>query len=220
MFLRAGFTGLLIATALARNASAATPTLPLSAGFDTGLDGWTIEAQTGRKTSGGNPGGYLETFIRPFDSDYGNVAHAPAAWLGNWTPLEHNASLAFDYKLISVGNAPYGYGWPQVFVSGPGGAATWGHGPPITQPSDWITYTAPIEQTPDWQLTSGTWSGLLANVTDLGIHFATVANNDYPQDLNGLDNVRFTGVPEPVSTGLLVACAACAGCAGCRRRGV
>lgn len=58
-------------------------------------------------------------------------------------------------------------------------------------------------------MNSGTWLGLLANVTQLQIPIELVTNNQIPgdTDIEGIDNVTLTGniapVPEPSSASLL-----------------
>jgi hypothetical protein len=55
-------TGLLLTVVSTRTLLSA-PILPLTSDFDSGTQGWTLDAQTGWISSGGNPGGYLQTFI-------------------------------------------------------------------------------------------------------------------------------------------------------------
>jgi hypothetical protein len=57
----------------------------------------------------------------------------------------------------------------------------------------------------DWTINSGTWSGLLANVTQLQIPMELVTNDTIPGDTDheGIDNVILsTSTPEPASLAL------------------
>jgi len=186
-----------VATVFSVSAAWATPTQSVTFDFANDPQGWTLEQQTGWVASGGNPGGHLETFTRPFDEDYGNQAHAPASWAGDWRDLEDRATITFDYRLFDPGEAVNDYGRPSLYLSNGTITARWEFGPDITDTTRWFSYSAPITLNSDWTVEGGTWEQLLQNVTDVRIAFTTVSNNWYPQDLNGLDNVGISIVPEP-----------------------
>ena len=58
-----------VATVFSVSAAWATPTQSVTFDFANDPQGWTLEQQTGWVASGGNPGGHLETFTRPFDEE-------------------------------------------------------------------------------------------------------------------------------------------------------
>jgi hypothetical protein len=66
---------------------------------------------------------------------------------------------------------------------------------------------APLIQSEGWTVTSGTWSGLLQDVTGLQIQMEIVGNT-HPgvtkTDVEGIDNIVLKTVPEPA--GLTLAC--------------
>ncbi len=44
-------------------------------------------------------------------------------------------------------------------------------------------------------MTSGTWTGLLANVTDMQIDIELVSNSSIPTDVEAIDNVAVVSKP-------------------------
>ena len=177
--------------------------------FDTGLDGWSGLASQGPASqyswgpTGGNPGGYFDFIDQSATS--GTIT-APTKFLGNWSALNGTGSLMWDAILFSTGGDPSSYGPFEADISGPGGPATFATSTNDTLVGQWITTTAPIIQA-DWTVTSGTWVGLLANVTSLNISIEDVTNVHTPTvqnpgDHDGIDNVVLQGpaiVPEPSS---------------------
>jgi hypothetical protein len=179
--------------------------------FDTGLDGWSGLASEGPASqyswgpTGGDPGGYFDFIDQSATS--GTIT-APAQYLGNLSSLNGTGILKWDQILFSTGGDPESYGF-EAQISGPGGSATFTSSIDDTVVGQWIAITAPINQS-SWTVNSGTWAGLLADVTSLNLSIEDVTNIHTPTvqdpgDHDGIDNV-FLGtasVPEPTSLTLL-----------------
>ena len=191
--------------------SAAQASTLASSTFDTGLDGWTSNTPTqiSFQSTGGNPGGYIQ-----FNDATGasTVVFAPAAFLGNYLS-EGVASISFDDNIIAETGVS-SVGRYEIDLSGPGGSASFfGAQPSTTYPTGWVNVDASITDatTPPtgWHVNSGTWQGLLANVTELEIPIELVTNDEIPgdTDVEGIDNVTLkngvASAPEPSTVWLL-----------------
>lgn len=162
--------------------------------FDTGMEGWTVNPSGGPGTasftwmaSGGNPGGYG----RYYENRVGNdVAVAPAAFLGDWSALDGVGKISYDMRLHSHGGGPIDY--PEFVIAGPGGSARVDVGPWGGPGYSWATYSAPISAS-SWTLLSGTWDGLLSDVTSFTIDMDLRSGIEYWN----VDNVAITYIPAP-----------------------
>jgi hypothetical protein len=167
-------------------------TVPVSSTFDAGFDNWSGNASF--SASGGNLGGYLSypgNTNLPAPSD----VIAPAQFLGDWSALNEVGRIQFDHRIFGLGGniqTIYPY---SVSLSGPGGSAQW-TGPTPTTGTDWIRFVIAVRQS-DWTLNSGTWSGLLSNVTSFRIRIEMAANLSTP-DQDGIDNVRVSTMANAV----------------------
>lgn len=164
--------------------------------FDSDLDGWTM-TDTGLewRSTGGNPGGYMDWSDFRTTTNNTEVVDAPAKFLGNWSSLDGVGYIEFDHKLFSTGVGPIS---PYaVFLSGPGGAASWtSPGPAGATP--WVTLRADLVEA-NWTLSSGSWSDLLSDVSSMRVRIELVGNTQ-GGDVAGMDNVRLVNaVPEPAS---------------------
>src|SRR6266536_3427464 len=167
----------------------AQATQPVISTFETDLECWTVDrGQFGWSATQGDPGGCLLASNAPAPA-YA-LAVAPAKFHGDWTSFNGRGTLSYSHKIFSIGGgmtftfAPY-----LITISGPGGLATWTNGTP-TSITEWTTVSAPITSSA-WRLTSGSWSGLLSNVTNLLIQIEQVGNvpANAPADVSGIDNV-------------------------------
>jgi hypothetical protein len=170
--------------------------------FDTSLDGWTSNtpSQISWSKTGGNPGGFIS--FEDTTNDW-TVVNAPATFLGNYSALNSVGTISFDHKIIAETGiqslSPY-----EVDLSGLGGSATWTGATPKGV-TGWVTLNVPLVQS-DWTINSGTWTGLLADVTQLQIPIELVTNDTIPGDTDheGIDNVILSSsAPEPASLTLL-----------------
>lgn len=186
-----------VAAALAAVSIGVSAAPPASSTFDTNIDGWTANTpDTSWASTDGNPGGYL----RFVDNTAGlALVEAPSKFLGDWSALNGVGSITYDHKIFDTGSiinfGPYG---ARVF--GPGGAASWNGATP-TGPTGWVTQTVALNAA-NWTVTSGTWNGLLSNVTDFQIVIELVGNPTLPGDITGLDNVAVV-IPEPETYAML-----------------
>jgi len=162
--------------------------------FETGTpDGWTSEGDGIYywESGTGNPGGCM----RVDDDATGNMnrAFAPLKFLGNWSLAGATDTLKADIFLHKIATTYVTSNF--VFrIAGPGGQATAILSP--TPASDvWTHYKVSLSST-DWQLNSGTWNGLMQNVTTLIVTMEYISGDEY----NRLDNVSlsFTPVLQPV----------------------
>jgi hypothetical protein len=180
--------------------------------FDTGLDGWTGDPSQGPASqyswgpSGGNPGGYFN-FIDQAPTS--GTIDAPSQFRGNWSSYNGTGTLSWDHIIFSTGGDVTSYGPFQANISGPGGSAQFTTAVNDSVVGQWLTVTAPIKQT-DWSLTSGTWTGLLADVTSLSIVIELVTNGFTPSpthegDHDGIDNVILANSAVPEPSGLTLA---------------
>jgi PEP-CTERM motif len=185
--------------------------------FDNDLGGWTSNtpAQVTWSSTGGNPGGFAN-FLDATGA--GTYIIAPSQYLGDYQTLGLNGTgtISFDHKIIAetgvIQYNPY-----EVFLAGPGGAATW-EGSTPTGLTPWVTQTATLNTSDGWTVTSGSWSGLMNNVTSLEIQIELVKNQDNSVDQEGIDNVALTAVPEPGSVTLAAVGLSCIGFMAWRRR--
>lgn len=153
-----------------------------------GLGDWSFQDTGGTSNpgSGGNSGGFCQV------GDGSNLSYvfAPSRFLGNWSPFDGTGFLSVDVRVINGGSA-----WLSVpeFIrlSGPGGVAVASMNTAQLPPASrlWKTFTFPL-QPATWTMISGTWAGLLADVTEwrLQAEFMGVT------ETIGLDNIaRLTG---------------------------
>jgi len=168
--------------------------------FDTDLEMWT-GIGSGSFTfhaSGGNPGGYVQYNDVSGTSEDGWLV-APAKFLGNWSVLENPSTLSWDHIIIQTGGSGYQILQGEAIISGPGGSARFKSSEYMTN-TGWKTFSAPINNS-TWAVTSGSWAGILNNVTALQIRIEAVHNNAGPLDIDGIDNITIT--PEPATLLLL-----------------
>jgi len=168
--------------------------------FDAGLDGWTSNtpAQIVWVSAGGNPDGYVRFEDATGDS---TAIFAPSKFLGDWSTLDATGIISFDHKIFSTGGGfiflPY-----RIDIAGPGGSAFW-EGETPNGPTDWpLTpdHTATAQLSEDiWSITSGSWSNLLADITELRIQVELVDNTGSGGgDVAGIDNIHLTPIPSAV----------------------
>jgi hypothetical protein len=175
--------------------------------FDSGFDGWTFTSGVSWQSSGGNLGGYLR-FVDSGPADGGQII-APSSFLGEWTGFE-NGTLSFDFAVFETQAPTF---TRSVQISGPGGVAIW-TGPNFGGVVDWTPVTAAILES-EWDVSSGDWNNLLANVTELRVFMRDSSN---AIELTGIDNVRLSAVPEPSSSALLLIGASLFAIRRCRPR--
>ena len=159
--------------------------------FDADLEGWAVFGDNVFYwTDGaGNPGGCLQ-----IDDDAigeWGLATAPPAYLGDWSAFAPTDSLVYDAIHIPLGSQT---GNPPVMfrIEGPGGAAT------ATQagfPAHvWNHFAIPIDPTA-WEMQTGTWTGLISNVTAVELAAEMIVGDEVVL----MDNVRLDGDPLPTS---------------------
>jgi len=158
--------------------------------FDCDLDGWTLVGSGDLTYIGqyGNPGGFVQytdipDSMHPGSGDGWIVA--PAKFSGDWSCLDGQGVLSWDHVMLQVGGSPVILRG-QVQISGPGGA---GQCTTLKKMhTKWRSFSVPIDEAA-WNVVSGSWLDLLANVTELKIRIEAVHNAGAPLDIDGIDNV-------------------------------
>ena len=192
--------------------------LPVESRFDADLDGWTPnDAGTLTWDPGGIGSGGFALF-EDLGVGTGRIL-APPSYLGNWAALDGNGTLSWYHRIVRYGGV-YQVVPPTARLTGPGGVATWTAG--VIPDSNWTYVSASIDGR-SWTVESGSWSAILANVTELAIQAELVDNSVLPLDQDGIDNVRLArsdpaGTPEDLGTpGLRVYPESRAGCGSAGR---
>jgi hypothetical protein len=165
-------------------------TFPVLSDFTSSSDGWT-KSHNGTSarwaSSGGNPGGYVEYLNISPVAPAPTYIRAPARFLGVWSPLDGRGHLRYDHGVFEQttvqGTFPH-----AVIISGPGGSATWTGAEPGAPSSGWTNIIVPIRGEV-WQVTSGSWSSILTNVTTLDIRYELYRTSG-GVDREGVDNVQ------------------------------
>jgi hypothetical protein len=115
--------------------------------------------------SGGNGGGYVSIA----DGTGNSYGYSAPVFHGDWTAYDGNGYLTVDIRIASATGTNAGS--PDfIRISGPGGAARVSlTAEDLTLlPRVWTTFAFPIAES-SWILDSGTWAGLLANITECRI---------------------------------------------------
>jgi hypothetical protein len=187
---------------LSSAAFAAADSVIVKTTFDSDLGGWTTNTQPDVSWSakGGNPGG--EALFTDVTSGVGTVLLAPSTFLSpaiNFTKLDGKAFISFQHRMVKETgvNATGNY---ALTMSGPGGTATFAGGLSIVlaKKNKWMTVVAPLIEA-DWMMSSGTWAGLLANVTSIQVPMEMVSNDPSTSDEEALDNIEIVSVPKGFS---------------------
>ncbi len=132
-----------------------------------GLGDWSFQDTGGPSNPGGsgNSGGYC---LVP-DGANTSYAFAPSRFLGDWSTLAAGGYLTVDVRVVSAAAAPADVA-QFIRLSGPGGVASVPMAAASLPPAGrlWKTFAYPLDGSA-WTVSSGTWSGLLADVTELRI---------------------------------------------------
>jgi len=208
----------------------------VSSNFDTDADGWTvIDVATGSlgdaayvddgsvaefdyKSTGGNPGGYIEA-IDPSDGTFLFVA--PAKFLGNLSGYA-GGTLAWD-TFYTPNDENDWRGDPDVILSN--GTTTIVYQAPANPVgTSWNSFVTTLSPGAGW--TIGGVSGTAATADDFaavlgGVTILRIRGEFYTGvvETTGLDNVVLTAVPEPGTWALMAGGFALLGLRAARRRG-
>jgi len=166
--------------------------------FDHGLEGWsaiTSDATILWRSEGGNPGGYFQ-LVETQHLGIGSWSVAPAKFLGDWSALNGNARLSFDLKLISGGPIQ---DVAKVEIESSDSSAIKYCAIGSSMKGQWCRFSVPISKY-EWDVSQGTWEGLLSNVEYLGIEIEHVVGNE----VTGLDNVKLEITGDPIIRRLVV----------------
>jgi hypothetical protein len=171
-------------------------------GFDGNLEGWTSNtpSEVSWKMTGGNPGGYAQ-FV---DGSSGESFFlAPSSFLGDLRILDGSGTLSYDLRLVQLGGFNSGMVPHEVRLIGPGGQANW-IGEIPTEGLNWNHLIIPVQEN-SWNVVSGSWDQLLANVTSLRIraeHFNNFLGQPNRETFT-IDNVTLTANPVPEPSALV-----------------
>ena len=171
-----------------------------------GVDGWNFEADGtsfGRIDMGGNPGGFLQVS----DLGQGGIIFfvAPGKFLGDRSAY-YGGALSYDEQQ-SIGDRQTGGDLPEVYLTGNGISLYFlpnSNNPAVT-PS-WSSYNFALRASAGWfddstslPASEAQMKSVLANLTSIEIR----AEYSSGRDVDGLDNVVLTAVPEPATVGLV-----------------
>jgi hypothetical protein len=174
-------------------------TLPASSTFDTDSEGWTLlSAGHSWEAIGGNPGGYIR--YNNNISGLNPQISAPEEFLGNWAAAGVSL-LTYDVRIFSTGSVARVNNL-KVYLSGPGGDASWSGPNPPNPSAGWVSYDVPISES-EWLVNSGSWNAILNDVTELKIGTAYYTNWG-PFEITGIDNVSLKAVPVPAPGAMLL----------------
>lgn len=161
-----------------------------------GLGDWSFASTGGVSNPGdfGNSGG----FCRIVDGTGTSYAFAPARFLGNWAPLNGTGRVTLDMRFVSLSGPVVDV--PEfIRLSGPGGVAhvSLAIADIPTTLLKWKRFEFPLQPSA-WTLDSGTWAGLLQNVTECRIQAEFVNGSE----VVGIDNFGrlAAACPEPDQT--------------------
>jgi len=165
----------------------------ISSVFDTNLEGWTLIGNPvlSHQESGGNPSGFARYDDTPGPLGDGWIV-APAEFLGDWSSLDGVGWLSWDHKILDLGQGGGNILFGQAKISGPGGGATYTSSIQFT--TYWTAFLSPLNES-DWFLASGSWSELLANITELQLRIEGVHSVGPALSVNGIDNVSLCPPP-------------------------
>lgn len=177
----------------------------ISSRFDSDLEGWTTNdsGSFSQVATGGNPGGFLW-----LDNSELSIAQiqAPTKFLGDLSAYI-GGKISFDGNLLGRGgnffNGPdHGYlDFGYVRISSPTIAVQIDLSPNgVTAPyQEWQTYSAVLDGD-TWGVSDTDFGILMADVTAVSI----VVESLFGSEVQGVDNVEITTVPEPSTCMLLV----------------
>jgi hypothetical protein len=196
-------------------ASAASPTVLASEGFDAGTDGW--QAVNGSmnyqwQSSGGNPGGYVSGQDASGTQLWFFAAPAGSGFIGDLTAA-YGGTLSFSERLLSINPTTQ---TAQVQIVDGGGSLLSFHSNSYTPEFGWTSLAISLSA----DAGGGTWSyftsassaGTPATASEMMSVLSDVTAfrilGDYRSagEITGLDSISLTAavVPEPASSALML----------------
>ncbi len=163
--------------------------VPVCSTFDADMDGWGFSpaAEFTWESTDGNPGGYVRFEDSTGDTGFG---YAPEKFLGDWSDLNGAGYISFDHQIFQTGHLGNG-GIARYEInirSGSENVGMWQGRVPDSIGS-WKRKVAPLIES-RWSVTKGSWTALLADVTEVKIRVEMVDNDNSPdRDIVGIDNV-------------------------------
>lgn len=158
--------------------------------FTVTAEGWSHTGATSmtQSASGGNPGGYLHV-----DNSEGPVTFlfASPQFLGDLRAFD-GGTLSFDGNMLGIGGSPWtnpGFDYGHVRISSPAGVRTVDLLPAPGQPAHgaWTRYSVALDVA-TWGGTQGTWTDILASVTEMRLSVEAM----FGSEVQGLDNFELT----------------------------
>jgi hypothetical protein len=193
------YTAFIISLTAAFEASG-TSVVPTSTRWDSGIsEGWTsIGGLVTFPLTGGISGGYLSS-----EDNVNNdmTIYAPSAYLGDYTALSGNAYFSVGLRAIYQGSdiwPPFG----TLTMTGPSGKYKVDLGDPPPVSSGWVKFSVSLAES-KWTRVSGTWTGLLQNVTEISLD---IEGGSAITETTGVDNFELVQgqLGTPRITGLKV----------------
>lgn len=176
-----------------------------------GFEGWTTTGTTGGDWTnpgvGGNPGGYLQYEDAVNGTIFPNELLAPTQYLGDYRPFEGVGY--FEYDVIHTYQTNFDpTDYPRIRLLGANGEEAFSKGGFIVT-DQWTTIRFDVIEA-DFEMISGSWDDLIANVTELRISGDQAIGAGFE---SGVDNFKLF-VPAPGAATML----ALGGLVAARRR--
>lgn len=210
----------LLATGGAVASAAIAVSTPQESDFNEDAGGWGLPRSMVREARANDAD---DSFLIGMDRIQGNPGGfitAPDEYLGDWTGLDENGVLSFQYRRFKNGDAVVRTKPLVVFLEGADGSRAVWTGKNIKRKTGWLTVNVPIDEG-RWTMQSGTWEGLLADVTELRLGVERVVNRRGRDERSAIDNITLNATnPAPVPEPGTITLVAVAGLAliGRRRR--
>ncbi|SEM14403.1 Laminin B (Domain IV) [Syntrophus gentianae] len=178
--------------------------------FDADTQGWTTVNDAnfnGWQSSGGNPDGY----IKATDKGYGSTWYFVSPSLGDMSSYK-GGTLSYDINLMYKSGSYFDN--DEVIIKSGSSSMSWApttaHEPGT---NTWTTYSVDLTSA-NFVVSSGTFDGILSNVTAICIRGEYISGGD----IEGLDNVKMTSAPVPLPLPILFLGSGLAGLAALRTR--
>jgi hypothetical protein len=160
------------------------------------ISGWIVEGDGSSELNitNGNPGNCLQ--VNEPATGALNFLLLPIRYLGDWSVATSSDSIYYDYYCIRLAGSINPTNAFTAEIAGPGGRMRYGINQPAPPFNVWNRKSIPVDTT-KWQLVSGNFSEILADVRTIKVLAEFVNGNEIVR----FDNVGITFSPvRPINT--------------------